>query len=78
MAWHLGYPLSQTLFTSLYAEALLMPDPSSILDAQFVRGADEDTSLHPMLYTLRAYCLGTLKACAHVNEKIKTEHYYEV
>lgn len=79
MSWHLGYPLSQTLFTSVYVEALMMPDPRSIDEAAFVRnssgnGAEKD----PMLATLRAYCLGMLKACGFVNERISSEHYYEV
>lgn len=31
-----------------------------------------------MLEILRAYCLGLLKACGYVNERIRSEHYYEV
>lgn len=78
MAWHLGYPLSQTLFTSVYVEALLMPDPRSILEAQFVRDPQVETHKHPMLKVLRAYCMGMLKACGYVNERIRSEHFYEV
>ncbi|GAO14205.1 hypothetical protein UVI_02001620 [Ustilaginoidea virens] len=78
MSWHLGYPLSQTLFTSVYVEALLMPEPGSIEDACFVRGRASELSQQPMLVVLRAYCLGMLKACGHVNERIKAEHFYEV
>ncbi|CAM1504209.1 Fc.00g018000.m01.CDS01 [Cosmosporella sp. VM-42] len=77
MAWHLGYPLSQTLFTSVYVESLLMPNPRSIHEAQFVRGNNEDSEQQPMLVVLRAYCLGMLKACGYVNERIRSEHYYE-
>ncbi|KAF4969375.1 hypothetical protein FZEAL_10235 [Fusarium zealandicum] len=75
MAWHLGYPLSQTLFTSVYAEALLMPTPKSVDEARFVRGSSGSSS--SMLEVLRAYCLGLLKACGYVNERIRSEHYYE-
>lgn len=78
MAWHLGYPLSQTLFTSVYVEALLMPDPRSILEAQFVRDPHDESHKHPMLKILRAYCMGMLKACGYVNERIRSEHFYEV
>lgn len=79
MAWHLGYPLSQTLFTSVYAEALLMPTPFSVGEARFVRNAPNDSpSRSSMLEILRAYCLGLLKACGYVNERIRSEHYYEV
>ncbi|PHH90178.1 hypothetical protein CDD83_4337 [Cordyceps sp. RAO-2017] len=77
MSWHLGYPLSQTLFTSVYIEALLMPNPASIDMAQFVRRADSAANQQPMLQVLRAYCLGLVKACGYVNERIKSEHYYE-
>ncbi|KAH6610169.1 amino-acid n-acetyltransferase subunit mak10 [Trichoderma cornu-damae] len=77
MSWHLGYPLSQTLFTSFYVEALSMPDPRSIQEATFIRGGNHDPNEQPMLRVLRAYCLGMLKCCGYVNERIKAEHYYE-
>jgi hypothetical protein len=76
MAWHLGYPLSQTLFTNVYIEAILMPRPTSVEEADFVRIHNGEKN--PMLVVLRAYCLGLLKACSYVNERIKFEHYYEV
>lgn len=78
MAWHLGYPLSQTLFTSLYLEGIAMPPPQNIDDAYFTRVRDDFCHSDPMLRVLRAYCLGLLKACWYVNERIKFEHYYEV
>lgn len=78
MAWHLGYPLSQTLFTSVYLEGLMMPAPETISDAYFTRNSDDLSHNDPMLLILRAYCLGLLKACWYVNERIKFEHYYEV
>ncbi|ETS06427.1 Mak10-domain-containing protein [Trichoderma reesei RUT C-30] len=77
MSWHLGYPLSQTLFTSFYVEALSMPDPRSIQEATFIRGGGHDPNEQLMLQVLRAYCLGMLKSCGYVNERIKSEHYYE-
>lgn len=77
ISWHLGYPLSQTLFTSVYVEALSMPDPANVGEAFFVRSSSSESSLEPMLQILRAYCLGMLKGCSHVNERIKLEHYYE-
>jgi N-alpha-acetyltransferase 35, NatC auxiliary subunit len=78
MSWHLGYPLSQTVFTSVYVEALLMPNPLSIDQARFVRAVDSTSQDQPMHQVLRAYCLGMLKACNYVNERIKSEHFYEV
>ncbi len=78
MAWHLGYPLSQTLLTNVYIEAMLNPAPATIADADFVRDRKETDPRDPMLTVLRAYILGLLKACWYVNERIKYEHYYEV
>ncbi|TQW00510.1 hypothetical protein V2A60_001589 [Cordyceps javanica] len=77
ISWHLGYPLSQTLFTSVYVEALSMPDPANIGEARFVRSGTSESSPEPILEILRAYCLGMLKGCSFVNERIKMEHYYE-
>lgn len=85
MAWHLGYPLAQTVLTSVYAEALLMPTPSSMRETDFVRtpysetaSSSSATTRHPMLTVLRAYCVGLLKACGMVIEHVISEPYYEV
>ncbi|KPM35127.1 hypothetical protein AK830_g11443 [Neonectria ditissima] len=77
MAWHMGYPLSQTLFTSVYVESLLMPTPKNLRQADFIRNEQDRSSQEPMLAILRAYCLGMLKACGYVNERIRSEHFYE-
>ncbi len=55
-----------------------MPDPASIGEAQFVRSSSSESRTEPMLQILRAYCLGMLKGCSYVNERIQMEHYYEV
>lgn len=78
MAWHIGYPLSQTLFTNVYIEAILTPSPSTIEEADFLRDPVSQSERPPMLSILRAYCLGLLKACWYVNEMIKNEQYQEV
>lgn len=78
MAWHLGYPLSQTLFTSVYIENMLQPTPETIEAADFIRDPTPGSRRDPMHGALRAYCLGLLKACGHVNDRIKYEHSYEV
>ncbi|KAM0196808.1 hypothetical protein ACHAPA_007335 [Fusarium lateritium] len=78
MAWHQGYPLSQTLFTSVYAEALLAPTPRTVEEARFNRNAPAGSpGPSSILEVLRAYCLGLLKACGYVNRRIQSEHYYE-
>ncbi|KAM0642827.1 N-alpha-acetyltransferase 35 NatC auxiliary subunit [Verticillium nonalfalfae] len=76
MAWHVGYPLSQTVFTCAYVESILMPAPSTLDEAHFIRNPAVATP-SPMHAVLRAYCLGLLKTCGQVNESIINEHYYE-
>ncbi|KAI5862267.1 Mak10-domain-containing protein [Durotheca rogersii] len=77
MAWHLGYPLSQNLFTSVYVEALMNPLPTHVEEADFMRDSLDHENQPKLLFVLRAYCLGLLKACYHVNELVKDELYYE-
>ncbi|KAF3067484.1 N-alpha-acetyltransferase 35, NatC auxiliary subunit [Daldinia childiae] len=77
MAWHLGYPLSQTLFTSIYIESLMNPHPANIGEAEFIRDPQAREKQPKLLFVLRAYCLGLLKACCFVNELVKDELYYE-
>ena len=78
MAWHMGNPLMQTLFTSLHIERLLWPDPKTLDQARFDR-AIEGQSEKPWLHViLRAYCLGLIKCCDYVHRRISAELYYEV
>ncbi|RWA09933.1 hypothetical protein EKO27_g5156 [Xylaria grammica] len=75
MAWHLGYPLSQTLLTSVYIDALMKPCPPGTDD---ITGIPADLSAEPISrFILRAYCCGLLKACFFINECMKEELYYE-
>lgn len=78
VAWHLGYPLSQTLFTSVYIEKMVQPAPQTIEEADFIKDRPAGSPRDPMHAALRAYCLGLLKACHYVNEQVKQEHSYEV
>ncbi|KAK1774565.1 Mak10 subunit, NatC N-terminal acetyltransferase-domain-containing protein [Copromyces sp. CBS 386.78] len=75
MAWHLGYPLSQTILTSVYIEALVEPASATLQEADFVR--NRKTPRDPMTTVLRAYCLGLVRTCADVLETIRDELYYE-
>lgn len=78
MAWHTGYPLSQTLFTSVYIDKLLWPEPKTVEEAQFYRGRLEDGKrADALLEVLRAYCLAVLKCCDFVIAKITGRDYYE-
>ncbi|KAE8151173.1 amino-acid N-acetyltransferase subunit Mak10 [Aspergillus avenaceus] len=79
MAWHMGHPLSQTVFTSLYLDKLLWPVPKSIEDAHFCRPRSSENKEEPALVNLvlRAYCLALIKCCDFVHARVTTEYYYE-
>lgn len=73
----MGYPLSQTLFTSVHIDRLLWPEPKALGDANFVRGRSHELLIlsHKIL---RAYCLLLIKACDLVLAMVTSQHYYEV
>lgn len=76
VAWLMGYPLSQTLFTSVHIDRLLWPDPKTLQEAVFVREGP-----HPMVLShqiLRAYCNLLIKACDLILAMVTAQHYYEV
>ncbi|CAL3966943.1 unnamed protein product [Diplocarpon coronariae] len=76
MAWHMGHPLAQSIFTSLYIDRIMSACPLNIKQTCF----DRSTSCldEPMMHLiLRAYCLGLIKTCHYVNERVKSEHMYE-
>ncbi|KAL9097683.1 MAG: hypothetical protein Q9165_000009 [Trypethelium subeluteriae] len=78
MAWHQGYPLSQTVLSSVYIDRLLWPDPKTLEDANFDRRSQGPAAKYLLVDTvLRAYCQGVVKCCDHVLRKIISEHYYE-
>jgi hypothetical protein len=78
MAWHTGYPLSQTLFTSVYMDKLLWPDPKTLEEAQFYRGhIPEPRRPGPLLEILRIYCLAVIKCCDFEIAKITGRDYFE-
>lgn len=78
MAWHMGNPLSQTLFTSFYLDHLLWPEPKSLEEAKFDRDKPNSSEKGLVDLVLRAYCLALLKSCNFVHQTISKEHYYEV
>jgi hypothetical protein len=62
MAWHTGYPLSQTLLSSVYIDRLLWPEPKVLEEAQFYRGqVPDDKRPGVLLEVLRAYCIAQIK-----------------
>ena len=54
------------------------PRPDSIDEAEFIRDPQAREKQPKLLFVLRAYCLGLIKACCFVNELVKDELYYEV
>ena len=78
MTWHMGHPLSQSLFTSAYIDRLLWPEPKTLDQAQFQRDKTPGPGNELLHLVLRAYCLGLVKTCDFVRRRIMSEHYYEV
>lgn len=76
MAWHQGYPLSQTLFTSVYIDKLLWPHPNTLDEAHFYRGKCP-SRISPLLEVLRAYCLGLIKCCDFVIQRVTSRDFFE-
>ncbi|KAK0748539.1 Mak10 subunit, NatC N-terminal acetyltransferase-domain-containing protein [Apiosordaria backusii] len=77
MAWYQGYPLSQTLLTNVYIDRMLEPEPVTLQEADFIREGGPGEQRDAMHTVLRAYCLGLVKCCWYINDRIKFEHYYE-
>ncbi|KAJ4307613.1 N-alpha-acetyltransferase, non-catalitic subunit [Neodidymelliopsis sp. IMI 364377] len=79
MAWHTGYPLSQTLFTSVYIDKLLWPEPKTLEQSQFSPNGESAHGPLPqaLLQVLRAYCLALIKGCDYVIAKITSRDYFE-
>lgn len=66
MAWHEGYPLAQTVFTSHYIDTLLKFEAKSIVSAQFSKDGTETRGGLLLHLVLRAYCIGFIKCCDYV------------
>jgi hypothetical protein len=79
MAWHTGYPLSQTLFTSVYIDKLLWPEPKTLEQSQFFPNGESahGPPVQALLQVLRAYCLALIKGCDYVIAKITSRDYFE-
>lgn len=76
MAWHQGYPLSQTLLTSIHIDRLLWPEPKTLDEAQFCRG-DSSVTLTPLHELLRAYCIALIKCSDFVIQRVTSRDYFE-
>ncbi|KAL8632754.1 hypothetical protein Q9189_001459 [Teloschistes chrysophthalmus] len=78
MAWHMGYPLSQSLFTSYHIDQILWPNPKTLDKAKFDRHGEARLASTWLHVVYRAYCLAVIKCCDYVHRRIGAEHYYEV
>jgi hypothetical protein len=76
MAWHQGYPLSQTVFTSHYIDRIITSAGTDIATARF-RPNGASSKDHLIDFALHAYCLGLIKCCDLVIQKITSTHFYE-
>ena len=79
-AWHRGYPLSQTLFTSLHVIDLLTQKKAPKVFPRFTIKSQSISSKEDSEYlelVLRAYCIGVVKSCDIVLEMVTTQAYYE-
>jgi len=56
----------------------MMPTALSLDHTLFDRGEGSSDEEPLVLQVLRAYCLGLIKTCWFVNNRVKSEHYYEV
>lgn len=74
----MGHPLSQTLFTSLYIERLLWPEPKTLEQANYLRKEKPVPENEWLNRVLRSYCIATIKACHLVHSMVTRESYYEV
>ena len=74
----MGYPLSQTLFTSLHINALLWPEPKVLEESRFTASPAISASAPLLHIVFRSYCLALIKACDLIREMVTSQHFYEV
>lgn len=77
--WLDGYPLSQTIYTSLHIDRLLSPD--KVHKDSFYTGrqipptsSNEDFLVHDIL---RAYCIALVKCCQLALHLVQSQNFYE-
>lgn len=78
IAWLEGYPLSQTVFTSLHLDRLLSPDnryPYNLLYGEQANLSTNDLCLTHVV--IKAYCAALAKCCAQVLLTIQSQNYYD-
>ena len=80
IAWLDGYPLSQTVFTSLHIDRLLNPIFEDQYTSAFKTGqrpAGVTKELDTVHMALLAYCVGLIKCCDEALNLIQSQNFYE-
>jgi len=79
VAWHEGYPLSQTVFTSLHIDRLLSPDNGMPYNFSIDPEEDIPSGIKYQLThnILRACCIAVIKCCQFVLFAVQSQHFYE-
>jgi N-alpha-acetyltransferase 35, NatC auxiliary subunit len=79
IAWLEGYPLSQTVFTSLHLDRLLSHDNTWPYTFDYGRDEAPRENLPEILVhdVLRAYCIGVAKCVQLVLNLVQSQHFYE-
>lgn len=79
ITWQDGYPLSQTIFTSLHIHHILSPTPP--VDYSFYPNGERPKKLkdrQAMIHqALRVYCMGLIKCCHAALQLIQSQNFYE-
>ena len=79
ITWLDGYPLSQTIYTSLHIDRLLSPD--KVRKDSFYLGSQPPTTTTeadaPTHKVLHAYCVALVKCCQLALYLIQSQNFYE-
>jgi hypothetical protein len=71
MAWHEGYPLAQTLFSSHYMDKILSLEAKTVDQIHFTKSGKNNSWSAPLLHlVLRSYCIAVIKCCDYALEEI--------
>ena len=79
IAWHEGYPLSQTIFTSLHVDRLLSPDNRPPYTFPYGDSPGPNLTVQHRLAhkVLRAYCVALVKSIQASLLIIQSQNFYE-
>lgn len=77
MEWHIGYTLSQTIYSFLHVHALRETDPE-LTPADQVAGVDHRRPPELVTIVLRAYVYGLLKSCDLSWRELNKGNVYDV